>query len=181
MKAMKKNPFKLDVVSVRLVKDAPIYSEQPFNSPAAIAATLGKEMCEFDREVVCVVNLKTDLTPINVHFASMGTLNQSLANPRELLKASFLSNAEGILLVHNHPSGYLLPSKQDTIVTDQMNRLCVLSGMTLYDHIIVGGDNWEYFSFREKGIIENPNFHYATDYRSYALKPAFVAEQEKSR
>ena len=66
----KKNDFKLDVVSVRLVKDAPIYSEHTFNNPADIAAVMGDCMCEFDREVVCVVNLRSDLKPINVHFAS---------------------------------------------------------------------------------------------------------------
>ena len=71
----KKNDFKLDVVSVRLVKDAPIYSEHTFNNPADIAAVMGDCMCQFDREVVCVVNLRSDLKPINVHFASVGSLN----------------------------------------------------------------------------------------------------------
>ena len=66
----KKNDFKLDVVSVRLVKDAPIYSEHTFNNPADIAAVMGDCMCQFDREVVCVVNLRSDLKPINVHFAN---------------------------------------------------------------------------------------------------------------
>ena len=40
----KKNDFKLDVVSVRLVKDAPIYSEHTFNNPADIAAVMGDWM-----------------------------------------------------------------------------------------------------------------------------------------
>ncbi len=57
----KNNDFKLDVVSVRLVKDAPIYSEHTFNNPADIAAVMGDCMCQFDREVVCVVNLRSDL------------------------------------------------------------------------------------------------------------------------
>lgn len=56
----KKNEFKLDVVSVRLVKDAPIYSERPFNSPYEVVAALGNSMCELDREVVCVVNVDND-------------------------------------------------------------------------------------------------------------------------
>ena len=89
----KKNDFKLDVVSVRLVKDAPIYSEHTFNNPADIAAVMGDCMCQFDREVVCVVNLRSDLKPINVHFASVGSLNEAMAHPRELFKSSILSNA----------------------------------------------------------------------------------------
>ena len=45
----KKNDFKLDVdvVSVRLVKDAPIYSEHTFNNPADIAAVMGDCMCQW--------------------------------------------------------------------------------------------------------------------------------------
>ena len=46
-----KKDFKLDVVQVRLVKDAPIYSEHSFNNPADIAATMGDCMCQFDREI----------------------------------------------------------------------------------------------------------------------------------
>ena len=64
----KKNDFKLDVVSVRLVKDAPIYSEHTFNNPADIAAVMGDCMCQFDREVVCVVNLRSDLKLDCQHF-----------------------------------------------------------------------------------------------------------------
>ena len=60
----KKNDFKLDVVSVRLVKDAPIYSEHTFNNPADIAAVMGDCMCQFDREVVCVVNLRSGLSTL---------------------------------------------------------------------------------------------------------------------
>ena len=86
----KKNDFKLDVVQVRLVKDAPIYSEHAFNNPADIAATMGECMCQFDREVVCVVNLRSDLKPINVHFASVGSLNEAMAHPRELFKSCLL-------------------------------------------------------------------------------------------
>lgn len=47
-----KNDFKLDVVSIRLVKEAPIYSEQSFNKPEEVAAVMGECMCQFDREVV---------------------------------------------------------------------------------------------------------------------------------
>ena len=82
-----KNDFKLDVVSIRLVKEAPIYSEQSFNKPEEVAAVMGECMCQFDREVVCVVNLSSDLKPINVHFGSVGSLNEAMAHPRELFKS----------------------------------------------------------------------------------------------
>ena len=131
-----KNDFKLDVVSIRLVKEAPIYSEQSFNKPEEVAAVMGECMCQFDREVVCVVNLSSDLKPINVHFASVGSLNEAMAHPRELFKSSILSNAASMMLIHCHPSGNIFPSKADTMMTDRMNKLCELIGIPLLDHII---------------------------------------------
>ena len=176
-----KNDFKLDVVSIRLVKEAPIYSEQSFNKPEEVAAIMGDCMCQFDREVVCVVNLSSDLKPINVHFASVGSLNEAMAHPRELFKASILSNAASMMLIHCHPSGNIFPSKADTMMTDRMNKLCELIGIPLLDHIIVGGDNRAFFSFKEKGMIDNPRITLSTDYRNLDIKSPLVAEQGKAR
>ena len=57
-----------------------------------------------------------------------------------------------MMLIHCHPSGNIFPSKADTMMTDRMNKLCELIGIPLLDHIIVGGDNRAFFSFKEKGI-----------------------------
>jgi DNA repair protein RadC len=177
----KKKEFKVDVVSVRLVKDAPIYSERPFNNPYEVVSVMGDVMCELDREVVCVINLKSNLTPINVHFASMGALNEAMAHPRELFKASILSNAASMMIVHCHPSGNLLPSKADTMMTDRMNKLCELMGIPLIDHVIVGGDNREFFSFKEKGLITSPRIVLAQDYKTLDIASPMVAERGKVR
>ncbi len=177
----KKNPFKLDVVSVRLVKDAPIISKNSLTNPREVVAELGNIMSQFDREVVAVVNLKADLSPINVHFASIGAINEAMAHPREIMKASILSNAANIILIHCHPSGQLLPSKSDTMMTDRMNKICELLGIPLVDHLIVGGDNKEFFSFKEKGLIKNPKVVLETDYRTLLLGTGIVAEKGRMR
>ena len=174
-----KDDFEIEVVSVRLVKDAPIFSNHPFNSPTEVVAILGDIMSEFDREVMCVVNLRTDLKPINVHFASIGVLNEAMAHPRELLKASILSNAANMILIHSHPSGNLNPSKADTMLTDRMSTICQLLGIPLIDHIIVGGKNQEFFSFKEKGMIKNPNINYQTDYKTFDITTPLVAERAR--
>ena len=118
---------------------------------------------------------------INVHFASVGSLNEAMAHPRELFKSSILSNAASMMLIHCHPSGNVFPSKADTMMTDRMNKLCELMGIPLIDHIIVGGDNREFFSFREKGMIDNPKITLSTDYRTLDIKSPLVAEQGKAR
>ena len=150
MQMQEQEPFKLEVVSIRLVKDAPLFSDHKITSPADAVKVLGDFLCEMDREVMCVINLRADGIPINCNIVSMGTINQTIAEPKEIFKASILSNAAEMLLVHNHPSGELNPSKQDIMVTDRMLKLTELMGIKLADHVIVGGDNSQYFSFREK-------------------------------
>ncbi len=174
-------PFQLDVVRVKLVKDAPLFSELPLQNPYDAVATIGDLLCEMDREVVCVVNLQSDLKPINVTFASIGSLNEAMVHPREMLKASILSNAASVMIIHSHPSGNLLPSKQDTMITDRMNAVCEMVGIQLVDHVIVGGNNREFFSFKEKGLMDNPKITYATDYRNFSFTNSLVAEQGKGR
>jgi len=103
-------PFQLDVVSVRLVRDAPLFSEQKITSPESAIAVVGEFLCEMDREVVCVINLKSDGTPINCNFASMGAINQAIVEPRELFKSAILSNAAQMIMVHNHRRKGMLTS-----------------------------------------------------------------------
>jgi len=177
----KKNEFKLKVVSVRLVKDAPLLSEKKIMTPEDAINVVGSVLSEMDREIICVINLKGDSTPINCHFASMGAVNQALAHPRELFKSSILSNAANMILVHNHPSGNLIPSKSDTIMTDRMVKLCELMGIPLVDHIIVGGDNRQFFSFKEKGLMPNPHIMLSADYQTMDFQSPLVAERGKAR
>lgn len=177
----KKNEFSIDVVSVRLVKDAPLFSEHRMTNAKEVVEALGSYLSDFDREVVCVINLRSDGAPINVHFASMGSVNEAFAHPRELFKASILSNAANIIMVHCHPSGNLMPSKVDTMITDRMIKLCSLMQIPLLDHIIVGGKNEEYFSFREKDMIKLPKIPLSTDYRTLDFEQPLVAENGKAR
>ena len=120
--------------------------------PMDVVELLGQNMCELDREVVCVINLRSDGIPVNCNFVSMGAVDECVAHPREILKSAILSNANSMILLHNHPSGNLSPSKWDSMITDRMLKVGELIGIPLRDHIIVGGDNRSYFSFREKGL-----------------------------
>lgn len=174
--------FQLDVVSVRLVRNAPIFSDKKITTPEDAVSLLGELLCEMDREVLCVVNLKSDGTPINCNFASMGAINQAIAEPRELFKSAILSNAATMILLHNHPSGRLEPSKEDTIMTDRLLKLSVLLGIPLTDHVIVGGDNSRYFSFREKEMLDMPKINLTQNYHYLEFENrALIAEPGRSR
>ena len=102
MQEQNKGPFKIEQVSIRLVKDAPLYSEEPLNSPQKVVEALAKELSEMDREVICIVNMNAKSVAINYTIASVGTITNAITCPRELLKSSILSNATGMIMLHNH-------------------------------------------------------------------------------
>lgn len=168
---------KLDVVSVRLVKDTPLLSEKPIRNPIDAVELLGNHLCEMDREVLCIINMKSNGVPINCNFISMGAVNHTLAHPREIFKSCVLSNATSVLLLHNHPSGYLHPSKEDCMLTDKMLKLCDLIGIPLLDHVIVGGKNETYFSFKEKEMLTFDKNTYCADYKNIEFPAVAVAEE----
>ena len=158
-----------------MVKEPPLYSAEPVNSPQAAVRLMSETLKGYDREVLAVVNLRNDLKPINMNIVSIGTLNQSLAHPREILKSIVLSNAGSVMLFHNHPSGNLAPSQEDISLTDRMSKLCELLGTPIVDHIIIGNDD-RYYSFRENSILKIPPLEYARDVTDLHLGAEAVSE-----
>ena len=145
-------PYKLDRVAIRMVKEPPLYSSEPLRSPEAAVKVIADMLRQYDREAFCIVNLRNDLSPINMNIVSTGTLNASLAHPREILKSAVLSNASATMLFHNHPSGNLTPSQEDVEITDRMSKLFAMAEMPLLDHIIIGNGD-QYYSFKENSIM----------------------------
>lgn len=148
--------FKLNMVSVRLVHEVPVLSEHKICSPADAIDVLGEYLCDMDREVVCVLNLKSDGTPINGHVVSIGDIQSALINPREILKAAILSNAANMILLHSHPSGNVTPSKADIEMTERMINVGDMMGIPVLDHIIVGAGRKIYSLMENKELDYTP-------------------------
>lgn len=102
----------LSQVSIRLVQESPLLSDESINTPEQAVKVLGEWLEGMDRELVCVLNLQADLKPINMNIVSMGALNEAQVHPREVMKSAILSNAACMMSLHNHPSGSLKPSKE---------------------------------------------------------------------
>lgn len=171
----KKEIHRLNQVAIRMVEMPPLFSEEPMNGPAAAVKVMADTFRDYDREVVAVVNLRADMRPININIASIGALDQSIAHPREILKSTILSNAAAIILVHNHPSGRLIPSVEDIGLTDRMNKICDLIGVKLVDHIIVGPGN-EFYSFQEKNQMPLASLKLTKNLEDIELEGFRVAE-----
>lgn len=90
-------------------------------------------------EYVYALCLDTALQSIQGIFEiSHGSVDSSIVSPREVLIRALLCGASRIILLHNHPSGSLIPSQEDITLTERMKKACNLIGISLIDHIIIG-------------------------------------------
>ena len=82
---------------------------------------------------------------------SSGGVSATVVDKRIILKAAVNQLATSIILVHNHPSGNLKPSKSDIKLTEELKGATVLFDINLFDHLIVSQQG--YFSFVDEGIL----------------------------
>ena len=145
---MMKDSRGLPIVRVRLEQDRVIGNESVNTQDKAVEYII-REFADLDREVFMILNLDTALRPINLNVVSMGTLNEAMVHPREVFKASILSNANSVICIHNHPGGDVTPSDPDIAVTNRLTECGKILGIEVADHLIIGGRDGTYFSFQE--------------------------------
>ncbi len=80
-----------------------------------------------------------------------GTTTASLFDVKPIIKEALLSEAVGVILCHNHPSGNLLPSIPDDKITERLRDACKTFELRLLDHVIVTSDG--HYSYRDQGRI----------------------------
>jgi DNA repair protein RadC len=88
---------------------------------------------------------------IGRHVISIGTLTEAPVHPREVFYPAIRHKAASIILVHNHPSGDLTPSKQDYELTSKLIEIGQLIGIPVNDHLIISEQG--YLSLRQQGRI----------------------------
>lgn len=148
-------------VRLKLTAKTGVFSMERIDTPDKAVSVLAPVLAELDREEVCVVNLDGKGRPINFNVVSIGSVNASLVTGRELYKTAILSNAAGMIMLHNHPSSDLQMSKMDRDVTEKMMYASLLLDIAFYDHIIVAGGTGETFSMRENAPELFEPSHYA--------------------
>ena len=88
---------------------------------------------------------------MGIFEVSHGTGNASLLDPRGVYMRALQIGASRIMLIHNHPSGMPLPSREDFNVCKRMKKAGELVGIPLVDFIIIG--NNDFTSFQEKELL----------------------------
>lgn len=110
-------------------------------------------MCYSDVEEFRLIYLDTKLHVIGQEIMQKGTINSVAIHPREVIKSAMSNRASAIIMVHNHPSGNVQPSKSDVAMTERIDEACESIGIRLLDHLVIGRN--EYYSFAQHCLLHN--------------------------
>lgn len=129
---------------------------KPMDAPELIYEHFAHQMGNLPNENAVVVTLNSRLEHTSTTTVSIGTVNETTAHPREILRPVITRNAYAFLLVHNHPSGDPSPSRADDTITKNLVEAAAIMKIRFIDHVIIGSPGpgrLPYFSFRAAGII----------------------------
>ena len=118
-------------------------------SPEDLFKKIQKINIDYTKEHFLVFTLNTKHQIIGTHIISIGILNASLIHPRETFRNAIKDNAQSIIIAHNHPSDFLMPSVNDKEVSVMLQKAGEIIGIDILDHIIF--NKTEFLSMKQHG------------------------------
>lgn len=130
------------------------YNGEDMCSPQAIAKMMNSclQLNRKAEEYVYMISFTAAGDVLGLFQISHGNIRESLLGNREIFIRALLSGAATIAVIHNHPSGQVIPSRQDRDVCHDLKKTADMMGIRLIDFIIVGGQN--YYSFEEAEMLQ---------------------------
>lgn len=110
-----------------------------------------KRLSDLPHEEFWLLILNRANQVLKEEFISKGGISGTIVDIRLICKSAIENNASGIIIAHNHPSGQIIPSKQDKEITIKLKSALILFDVTLLDHLIIGDLN--YYSFADENLL----------------------------
>lgn len=110
-----------------------------------------EELQHLTQENLVCLYLNTKSEVIAKKTITVGTISQTIINPRDIFKWAFKYSCFAIIIIHNHPSGNPEPSHPDIIMTKKIVAAAKTVDLLLVDHIIIGKNR--YYSFQENKLL----------------------------
>ena len=127
-----------------------------------------EERIDRDREHFWTICLDNAYRITNIEMVSMGTVNQVLVQPMEVFSIPLQKRAVKIVMIHNHPSGEIKPSKRDKDITDRLIQIGLMLKMPILDHLIITEKS--FYSFADSGLLAELEL-------SEKYVPAYILEE----
>ena len=125
--------------------------EIKITTPRQVFDLLEQELSKKKKEFFKIICLDTRSKVVAIETISVGSLDTSLAHPREIFYSAIKNTAASFIIVHNHPSGDPTPSQDDIEITKKLKKLSEMLKIPLVDHVIIGGET--YYSFKQNGFL----------------------------
>lgn len=109
------------------------------------------EDCIQHHEEFYVMLLNRSNRVLRISCISKGGIAGTVVNVKIILQTALKTNASGLIISHNHPSGNLTASKEDINITEKLKDACKILDLSLLNHLIVTDEG--YLSFADKGIL----------------------------
>ena len=143
---------KVDFISLKICREKTVeYESKGITNPDRAFEAISNIIDNTDRECFGVTMMNNANEINSFEICSVGTVNMTLAHPREVFKGAILSNASKIMLFHTHPSNTIEPSQTDIDTTKELIEASKILQIPIIDHIITCERG--YFSFAEHGIL----------------------------
>lgn len=136
----------LTILAGRLRTDREVFA-----SPNTVRHYCQLRLGGLNHEVFAVLFLDVQNRLIEYRQMFRGTLTQTSVYPREVVKECLELNAAAVVLAHNHPSGYVQPSRADEALTQTLKAALALVDVRVLDHVIVSAV--ETLSMAEWGLV----------------------------
>lgn len=135
----------------RVYESKPIERKEKISNAIDVYRYFAKYIIEEKQENFMAIFLDTQRRYISHKIIFKGTLDTSICHPREVFKEAIIESASAIIVMHNHPSGDVHPSKADDEITRNLIETGETIGIPLLDHLVVS--NKDYYSYIEEGRI----------------------------
>lgn len=103
------------------------------------------------KEMFYVLLLNRSNYCLGISKIAVGSTTGVIVNIKEIFQLALKMNASGIIISHNHPSGNILPSDADNVLTKKVKQAATFLELSLIDHIIVTSAG--YYSYADEGEL----------------------------
>ena len=121
------------------------------NTPDKVFATMRYHFADLQHEEFWAIYLNNAKRMISKIRISQGGVSATIVDPKLILRYAIENLATAIILVHNHPSGNLMPSREDDNQTERIAKAAKLFDIQLVDHLIVAAGN--FYSYANEGRL----------------------------
>lgn len=134
-----KNPLKVKITNSKIIFDL-------------IINHWDLDIIEYQEEVKIILLNRSNLV-LGIYEMSKGGITGSVVDIRIILGVTLKCGASSLIMVHNHPSGKLIASDADKLITKRLIEACDLLDIRLLDHLIISKDG--YYSFADEGKLQS--------------------------